>query len=47
MVDLNVETVTAKKSSIDFVYCKYGYGNLVKQKYFINNISKILSIKFN
>ena len=45
--DMPVDKLTAKKSSIDFVYCKYGYGNLVKQKYSINNISKILSIKFN
>ena len=45
--DMPVDKLTAKKSSIDFVYCKYGYGNLVKQKYSINNISKILRIKFN
>tara|TARA_B100001093_G_C26820271_1_gene1011565 strand:- start:1602 stop:2144 length:543 start_codon:yes stop_codon:yes gene_type:complete len=33
--DTNLDKITAKRAKVDFVYCKYGYGNLNNYKKFV------------
>ena len=45
--DMAADKLTAKNALIDFVYSKYGYGKLGKQKYSIRSINEILKVNFN
>ena len=44
--DMAADKLTAKNALIDFVYSKYGYGKLGKQKYSIRSINEILKVNF-
>lgn len=47
--DTKIDYICAKKAKVNFIYSKYGYGNLILKKsiFSINNISNILKYRFN